>query len=125
MADDKTQPLEPVAVTVIDTGSHGDQTLPDKVIATTADIGTPNLIVTVVGPVMALFVRFVNVFLTSLVGVITAASATNLIPATDFFDLLWKSATLCVAGAGIDLLKNLVTIFGRLESKYPLLTGSV
>ena len=124
MADEKTQPLAPVAVTVIDTG-HGDETIPNKVIAKTPNSETPNIIVTVVGPVMALFVRFMNVFLTSLVGVVTAASATNLIPATDFLDLLWKSATLCVAGAGIDLLKNLVTIFGRLESKYPLLTGSV
>jgi hypothetical protein len=45
--------------------------------------------------------------------------------ANGFGHLVLTCAGLSVAGAGFGLLKELVTVFGRLEGKYPLLTGSV
>jgi hypothetical protein len=43
----------------------------------------------------------------------------------DLGDLVTKSAIAALAPAAIDLGKNLITIFGKLEGKYPLLTGNV
>lgn len=70
---------------------------------------------------MALLVRFINAFLTMLVALTSAGMTTNIIPAKDFMDLVLKCATLSVAGAGLGLMKDLVTIFGKLEQKIPLL----
>jgi hypothetical protein len=128
MVDQKTEPLEPVAVTVVDTGHAPDVTLKTGTVAATPGTQTPNLIVTVVGPARAILVRFVNQFLTTLVGLVGAAmtpAGAAVLPATDFYHLVLNCAALSVAGAGFGALKDLVTIFGRLESKYPLLTGSV
>lgn len=123
--DDKTAPLAPVAVTVIDTGGHGVAALKDGTIAETPSKATPNLAVTVIGPVMAIFIRFLNAYLLTLVGLVGAGLTSDAIPATDFVQLVVKCAALSLAGPGFGVLKDLLTIFGRLESKYPLLTGSV
>lgn len=60
-----------------------------------------------------------------LVGLLSAGMTTNLIPSSDFIHLVFKCATLSLAGAALGLLKDIVTIFGKLEQKYPLGTGSV
>ena len=115
--------IAPVVTTAIDTGQVN---LPKSQTLVGETPGSqPNVVVNLISPMLAIFVRFVNVFLTTLVGLVTASLATDIIPASDFVSLVWKCAQLSVAGAGLGLLKDLVTIFGRLESKYPLLTGSV
>lgn len=119
--------LRPVAVTVIGTGpvAAGPAPLQTGVVATTPAQHQPNLLVTVVSPLMAIAVRFVNNYLTILVGLIAAGMTSDVIPSADFASLVLKCAGLSVAGAGLGLLKDLVTIFGKLEGKYPLLTGNV
>lgn len=125
MTDQKsaTFDLPPVAVTVI--GTKSDAIPAPGTVAVTPKETQPNLIVNVVTPLAAILIRFVNAYLTMLVGLVSAGMATNIIPAQDFGQLVLACAKLSVAGAGLGLLKDLVTVFGKLEQKFPLLTGSV
>ena len=123
MTKTSTAPLEPVTVTLI--GTKADDIPSPGTVAVTPKQTQPNLIVNVVTPAAAILIRFVNAYLTLLVGLVTAGMATNIIPATDFGQLVLACAKLSVAGAGLGLLKDLVTIFGKLEQRFPLLTGSV
>ena len=122
----ESQPLAPIAVTVVGTGSGKALDMPGVgLVATTPAEHQPNVLVNVISPVVALSIRFANMYLTILVGLVAAGMTSDAIPYTDFASLVWKCAGLSVAGAGLDLGKNLITIFGRLESRYPLLTGNV
>lgn len=129
MTDEKVSPpasLEPVKVTVIGTGDG--TSLETGTVALTPK-GQSNLIAIVVKPAVALAVRFVHAYGAALVGLLVgiplADKATGMVPFSDFWDLLVKSSTLALSGPTIELLKNIVTIFARLENKYPLWTGSV
>jgi hypothetical protein len=118
------QPIPPVNVAIIGTGDGGTP-LTTGTVAVTPD-HQPNIVATIVTPFVAVFVRFLNQFLTTLVGLVGAGMMSpKLLPATDFYHLVLTCAGLSIAGAGFGFLKDLVTIFGRLEGKYPLLTGSV
>jgi len=119
-------PIPPVEVSVIGTPTPPGTTPPltTGTVAQTPD-HQPNLVVNVVAPVVAILVRFANVYLTMLSGLVVAGMTSNIIPAADFLHLVMRCAQLSVAGAGVGLLKDLVTVFGRLENKYPLLTGSI
>ena len=118
---DPLDPQPPVAVTLI--GTAADAPLSGTVAVTP---GTqPNLLVTLISPAVAILVRFLHAYLTTLVGLVAAGMTTDAIPAASFTALVWKCATLSLAGAGLGLLRDCVTIFGRLESKYPLATGNV
>ncbi len=118
-----SRPVEPVTVTVV--ASADASRLQQGTVATTPGIHAPNIIVSVVPPILAVAIRFANAFLTALLGILTGAMASDIIPASDFLHLVYKCAGLAVAGAGVGLIKDLITIFGRLEQKNPLLTGSV
>jgi hypothetical protein len=118
-----TEPIPPVAVTVIGTSEAGSP-LTTGTVATTPD-HQPNIAIRVVTPLMAIVVRFANAYLTMLVGLIGVGMTSNAIPAPDFLHLVLKCAGLSIAGAGFGLLKDLVTVCGKLEGKYPLMTGSV
>lgn len=118
-----TGPVEPVHIAIIGTGDGG---LPATgTIATTPGPYNPNIVVKVVNPLMGLLVRFLNVYLGNLVGLITAGMTSNAIPAPDFLHLVMRCAGLALAGAVVLSLKNIVTIFAGLEQKYPLGSGSV
>jgi len=124
--DEKTtlsRPVEPVTVAIIGTGDGGK--LPTGTEAVTPGQHAPNIVVQVVGPLLAITIRFVNAYLTAISGLILAGMATQIIPARDFVDLVWKCAGLSVAGAGLEQIKDLITVFGGLEKKFPLATGSV
>jgi hypothetical protein len=89
--------------------------------------GQPNVLVNVVPPFIAILVRFANSFLTTFVGLITAAGigiGAGAIGA-DFATVMQASAISALVVSGVETLKNLITIFGRLENKYPLATGSI
>jgi hypothetical protein len=123
MPDIKTEPIPPVAVTIIGTG---DGAAPiTGTVAVTPGPQHANLVVTVVGPLMAIAIRFANTYLTILVGLVAAGMTSAIIPAPDFLHLVLECAKLSIAGAGVGLLKDLVTVFAKLEGKYPLATGSV
>lgn len=126
--DDKfiaPEALDPVSVTIVGTGTG------DGVVKGTIGVTPPhqaNLVVNVVSPIVALAVRFANIFATTLLGLLGAAvtpAGHEMLGAGDFNKLLINCASLSLAPAVLDLLKNLITIFGRLENKYPLLTGNV
>jgi hypothetical protein len=116
-----TTAIPPVAVTII----GGDPATTTGTIATTAGQTQPNLVITVVTPVVALAVRFLNVYLGMVVGLLGTAMTSSAITAPDFGHLILKCAGLAIGGAVVLSLKDLVTIFGKLEQKYPLATGSI
>ncbi len=124
--------LEPVKVTMIGTGT-GDGTgtyaapMPTGTVAVTSSEKQPNIVVQVVAPVVAIAVRFGYLFLTTFVGLLTAAGigveAHALpVPFQQVFDTSLMSA-LVVGGMGV--LKDAAFIFSGLEKKFPLGTGSV
>lgn len=119
----QSRSVEPVVVSVVGTGDGSK--LPTGTVATTPGSHEPNIVVRVVTPIVALAIRFVNVYVGSLVGILGAAMTSNIIPARDFYHLLLKCAGLAVAGAVILLLKDIVTVFSGLEKKFPIATGSV
>ncbi len=121
-------PLQPVKVTVIGTGpvTGGPAPMQTGTVATTAAEHQPNLLVTVISPVAALGIRFGYAYMTTLVGLVGAGLAsTEAIPHTDFINLVLKCAGLSLAGPAVSLGKDMITIFSRLEQKFPLLTGNV
>jgi hypothetical protein len=119
-------PVVTVAMIGTGTGDGGLTPITDGTKAITPD-HQPNVIFTVIGPALAIAVRFVNRFLLSLGGSIGISDTplANWAPANlqhlDFHAL----AILALSAATVGLLKDLITVFGRLEQKYPLATGSV
>ena len=115
--------IEPTVVTVI--GGTGDGSpLTTGTVGTTPD-HQPNLVVTVVTPIVAIAIRFLNSYVTTLIGLVTVGITTNALPAADFGHLVLRCATLSIAGPAVAFAKDLVTILGNLERKYPLATGSI
>lgn len=122
----ESRPVEPIKVAVVAAGDAIK--LPNGVIAETNGAHEPNIVVTVVQPLLAIAIRFVNVFLVQFVGLLVAGmtpAGGKLLYTGDFAHLLLVCASLALPGAGLNFFKDLVTVFGRLEQKYPLLTGSV
>jgi hypothetical protein len=117
-----------VTISIVGTGTGdggGVAPTPNQTLALVP--GTqPNLLVNVITPAAAIFVRFVNVFLTTFVGLLTAAGVGDKIfVSTDFRGLVLTCLWASLISAGVATLKNLITVFGRLEGKYPLATGSI
>jgi hypothetical protein len=132
MTTEKLDPA-PVTIAIVGTGAAtggGVAPTPDGTTAQTP-AGQPNLLVTVVSPLMAIAVRFGHVFLTTLLGLVGAAMTpmgdvlTTGIPAGDFTDVVWRCAGLALPAAGVGLIRDLITVFGRLEGRYPLATGAI
>lgn len=116
---------EHVTVSIVGTESTaggGVAPTPSGTIAKTP-AGQPNLLINVVPPAVAILVRAANIFVATLLATLTAGAAGAVsAPTGSAF-----KAALVTAGiaAFYETLKNLVTIFGRLEGKYPLATGSI
>lgn len=126
MSEDKvteSRPVDPMVVTVVGTGDGSR--LPSGTEAETPGSHQPNLITLVVPPLLAVMIRAVNTFLSVWLGLVLGGMATDVIPATDFLELAGKCAGLTLAGVVIGVAKDFVTIFTKLEQKYPLLTGNV
>jgi hypothetical protein len=128
MADEKieTIPIPPVPVTVIGTGNAGAP-LATGTVGITSD-HQPNLVARVIPPTVAIFVRLGNTFLITLSGLVMASmtpAGGKLLYTSDFFHMLILCANLSIPVSLFGLIKDLVTIFGRLEGKYPLSTGSI
>lgn len=124
------QAIAPVTVTMIagpgtGTGDGGVPMTSGTVGHTSGD--QPNVVVQVVTPLMAIGVRFINLFLTTFVGLLTAAGIG--VGTTEVhvgFQIIFQtSAWTALVVAGMGSLKDLVTIFSGLEKKFPLASGSV
>jgi hypothetical protein len=119
----KQRSTDIVPVTVVGTGDG----LTQNVTAVTPP-HQPNVVITIVQPIVAVLVRFLNLFLVTLVGLVVAGMTPEggkLLYTSDFMHLVWTCAGLALPAAGLGFLKDLVTVFGKLEGKYPLLTGGV
>lgn len=112
-----TTPIPPVEVAVI--GTTG---APPQVVTTPDHL--PNLVVTMISPILAILVRFANVYLLTLVGLL-GTSMTGALAAPDFWHLVLKCGEMALAPAGLALGKDLITVLSGLEQKFPLATGSV
>lgn len=122
-----TRPLDPIIVPVISslsTGTGDGNPIQDKTVLKTPD-RQPDVRIHIVSTTMAVVVRFLNGYATTLVGLVTAGMTSNAIPASDFADLLLKCAALSIAGPALGAIKDVITILTKLEAKYPLLTGNV
>lgn len=120
------RPIAPIQVAVIGTGDGSK--LPPMIVADTPDPNQPNVAVTMIKPVLAILIRFANLFLVQFSGLVVAGltpAGGKLLYTSDFLHLLLVCASLSLPGAGTGLIKDLVTIFGQLEGKHPLLTGSI
>ena len=118
--------VPPVIATVI--GSLADSVPTTGTVAATPGAQQPNVVMNIVTPGVAILVRFVNGFLAQFLGLITAGmtpAGSKLLQPLDFWHLVLTCAALSLPGAGYGLIKDLVTIFGKLEQKYPLATGSI
>lgn len=120
--------MDPVQISIVGgTGTGGDiSNTPPKMLAETPT-GQPDFVVNVIRPSIAIVVRFGHLFLTTFVGALTAAGigGEGLLGAADFQGVIRHAALLSLSVSGMGFLKDLVTVFGRLEGKYPLATGSI
>jgi hypothetical protein len=112
--------VQPVAVTVIGTPPVGG-----PVTVVTPGASQPNIVVTVVSPLVAIVVRFLNVYVGMVVGLLGTAMTSGAIAAPDFYHLVLKCGGLAIGGAVVLSLKDVVTVLSGLEQKFPLATGSV
>lgn len=114
--------VSPVQVAVIGGTGDGGMPLAGGLAKTIGD--QPNLVVTIISPMVAILVRFVNLYLVTLSGLLTAGGF-GLLPLGDFVHAMHTASLASLVPASIGFIKDLVTVFGRLENKFPLLTGSV
>ena len=113
-----TNSAAPVSVAVVGTGDGTE-------IRAVTPGGSPDILVTVVTPARAIAIRLANIYVTIFVGLLAAGMTTNILPYDDFSALFTRCMELSIPGTVVGLLKDVVTLFGRLETKYPLITGSV
>lgn len=131
---------KPVAIAIVGTGSTGTGDggiVPSPVRMEAVTPGQqPNLFVKVITPVMAILIRAIYLFLVTFSAILSAEglAATgldptgvikNVISVADFKQAVMLAAWLGFIAAFLGTVKNLVTIFGQLEGKYPLATGSI
>jgi hypothetical protein len=117
----------PVSVAVIGGTGDGGMTPTDKrVLAHTAD-DQPNLYVRVVTPIMAIAIRGLNLFLITFSAALGLAGIdpSNSVNVTDFKQALVFAGWMGLVSAFVGTVKNLITVFGQLEGKYPLGSGSI
>jgi hypothetical protein len=127
--DEKTTtstPMAPLQTTVIGVGDSDQRYLPSGTRAVTASPHQPDVILTVISPLLAILIRFGNIFCLTLAGALTAGGLSGtVIPHADFLAMVRPAIFLASCTAGVGFLKDLATIFSGLEKKFPLATGNV
>ena len=119
------QAIPPVTVTVIGDAVPSGAPIPSGSVLTTPD-HQPNVIYTVISPIVAILVRFGNTFCVSLAGALAAGGlSTSVIPHAHFIEVLKPSIILAAYIAGVGLLKDAATVFSGMEKRFPLASGSV
>lgn len=119
---EKPVPELPVTVIGVRTPDSGAPIVNGQVIQTPDS--QPNLVVRVISPLVAVFVRAAKVFINTLLGglgLTGVSAATGTLPWAS-----WEAAAATAASAAfVSILLNATTILGDLEKRFPLLTGSV
>jgi len=127
---DQTKPDErdkkPMAVseqtTAVVMGGTGTGTGDGQVIITPQ--GQPNIILKVVTPFMVLLIRAAKTYVQTLSGLMATSisgSASQILPAGDFFHTLTVCAGLSIGAAVMSILTNLPILFSELGEKFPTL----
>lgn len=121
-------PPEPIKVTVI--SGTGDGRMPAHMhgmLAQTPGVQNPNFVTIVVPAFVALLVRAGHNFFAVFVATISAASASGAIGGPAILSAIDLKTAAYLAGSAVvvNTAKDCLTIFARLETKFPLLTGSV
>lgn len=121
-------------VSIIGTGD-GSVTREASGVTVETPAGQPDIRLNVVRPIVAILVRFAHVFLLTFSGVLGVAGIGSVglgpddlmkvLASTDLPGLLKNAAFVGISSATLGFIKDLITVFGRLESKYPLVTGSI
>jgi len=118
-------------VKVVAVGGSGTGMIAGQQIEGVTPSGSPNVAVQVIGPIVAILVRNIHLFLIAFAAAATTAGLSHVegapvvIPWTDASDLLWKCSYTAGVGTAWGILKDVTTLFGRLEQKFPFLTGNV
>lgn len=133
MADDKvteSRPVEPIKVAVIATGDATK--LPSETVAVTPNPHEPNIVVKAVPPIVAVLIRFANLYIMSLLGFLSLRmvppggnQVVEAIQAVDLYHLILTAGSVALAPSVLGMLKDFTTILTGLEKKYPLSTGSI
>ena len=116
----------PMPVAVIATTDNGAVPTDQRFVAHTPD-EQPNLYVRVITPLLAIAIRAANLFFIAFTGALSVAGIdpTGTVKVADFKHAIIFAAWSGFVAAFIGTAKNLVTVFGNLEGKYPLSTGSI
>lgn len=119
-----------IGTSTVHGSTKGTGTGAGKIVSLETQEGQANIKLNVIRPVIALLVGFIHQFLTTFLGVLTAAgfgvgvaSTTNV--SVPFNVIIKGAAWTALISAGYDLIKNTVALLGELRNKYPLLTGSL
>lgn len=86
--------------------------------------GQPDVVVTVIGPVVAIIVRALKAYLQTLTGLLSASAfgmASTVLPAGDFIHTLKVCAGLSVASGVMSLLTNISVLLTALGDRFPIL----
>lgn len=101
-----------------------------KVVMLETQEGQANVRLNVIRPAIALVVGFIHQFGTTFLACLTAAGLGVGVGAlvnvhAPMEEVIKGAAWVALISAGLDLVKNVVSFFGELRNKYPLLTGSI
>lgn len=98
-----------------------------KEVSLTTEAGQPNVKMKLVRPIYALAVRFGHLWLKTFFGSLGGDTMSDLIGVNLFGDVapIKAAALVATSTAVIGFGKDLYTIFQDLETKHPLLTGSI
>lgn len=86
--------------------------------------GQPDIVVTVITPLMAILIRAAKAYVQTLVGLLAAGGlgiASSMLPAGDFMHTLKVCAGLSVASGVMSLLTNVSLLLTALGDKFPVL----
>lgn len=86
--------------------------------------GQPNVVLTVITPLMAILVRASKAYIQTLLGLLSASAfgmASTVLPAGDFMHTLKVCAGLSVASGVMSALTNISLLLTALGDKFPVL----
>lgn len=112
-----TDQSPPASAVVVSATAYKGQTLDTP-------IGHPDIVVTVITPLVAILIRAAKAYIQTLVGLLAAGGlgmASSTLPAGDFAHTLKVCAGLSVASGVMSLLTNVSVLLTALGDKYPIL----
>lgn len=114
-------------VKMVAVGGSGTGLQPGELIEAKTMAGVPNIAVEVIGPGAAVLVRFLHLFGLVWLALMTTGGVTgqSILPWGDFSELATKCAYAAAITAGMGAAKDIVTLLGKLEQRFPFLTGNV